>query len=137
MIDLPSDDFFRMYSSPYNTIRHRFCLEVKHTSTNFLPNRFARRVVKSWKKLPANIVEPITIGLFRSNLHKFDLTTIADLTVGNNFRNGVNMSFFDSFVSFFRSFMLFLFFRIFRVVFRLFTPMLAPRVEIPWRLRGH
>lgn len=79
LIDLQMDQFFELYTSPYNTRRHGFCLEVKMCSTKHQQGSFAGRVVTIWNKLPASLVDSVSLESFRVNLKKFDLTTITDL----------------------------------------------------------
>ena len=79
LIDIPIHDFFTMYSSQYNTRRHRFCLQAKRVCSNFQQNSFKNRVVSIWNKLPDKIVEAKTLPIFKQELKKIDLNQISEL----------------------------------------------------------
>jgi hypothetical protein len=81
LVDIPLCDFFHLYSSPYNTRRHQYCLEVKRCGSKGEQTTFAARVVKPWNGLPASLVESATLAEFRLKLRRFDLSAVADISV--------------------------------------------------------
>ena len=80
LVDMPFDDFFQLYTSPYNTRRHKYCLDVKRCGSRGEQGTFAARVVDPWNSLPASVVESTTLTAFRLKLNRFDLCTIANLS---------------------------------------------------------
>ena len=79
LIDLPMEQFFNLYKSPYDTRRHSLCLKGKKCSSKQQQGSFAGRVVTIWNKLPASVVESSSIAGFRAQLKKFDLTDVSDM----------------------------------------------------------
>ena len=79
LVDIPLNDFFDLYTSPYSTRRHRYCLDTKRCHSQQQKGFFAFRVVKVWNSLPADIVHEESLTAFRSKLRKFDLSTIVEL----------------------------------------------------------
>jgi hypothetical protein len=79
LVEVPMEQFFNLYSSPYNTRRHKYSLQQTKVSTDFQQSSFANRVVPTWNKLPAEIVSSTTLGMFRSKLRGFNLHQIAQL----------------------------------------------------------
>lgn len=79
LVDIPMNDFFRFYTSPYMTRRHRYCLEIKRCTSKNQQGFLVGRVAKVWNALPANLVEETPLKAFRLKLKRFDLNAVANL----------------------------------------------------------
>ena len=79
LVNIPFNDLFEFYHSPYQTRRHRYCLAPKKVDTNFENNFYRYRTVQIWNKLPKDIVESTTLDSFKLKVKKLDLNPIATL----------------------------------------------------------
>ena len=79
LVDIPMNNLFEFYTSPYTTRRHRFCLEIKRCVSNTQQGLFGGRVSKVWNALPSDLVEVTSLQTFRHKLKVFDLNTIVNL----------------------------------------------------------
>ena len=73
LVDLRMEDFFKFYTSPYNTRRHRLCIDNGTASTEEQRSQFAHRVVRLWNSLPENVVMSTSITMFKARLRKVDI----------------------------------------------------------------
>ena len=79
IINLPFNDFFKFYQSPYLTRRHKYCLVAKVINTNFEKSFYSNRIVQIWNKLPKDVAECDSLNLFKSRLLKLNLNSITKL----------------------------------------------------------
>lgn len=76
LVDLPMEDFFSFYRSPYNTRKHDYCLTRPKSASEFEKNFFSNRIIPLWNGLPSEVVNAKTLEVFKSRLKKFDLHSI-------------------------------------------------------------
>ena len=79
LVDLPMNQFFHFYKSPYTTRRHKFCLAQNISKTEIQKGLFANRIVPVWNKLPNYMFTPNTLSSFTNKLKKLDLCNISNL----------------------------------------------------------
>ena len=79
LVDLPMNQFFLFYKSPYTTRRHKFCLAQNISKTEIQKGLFANRIVPVWNKLPNYMFTPNTLSSFTNKLKKLDLCNISNL----------------------------------------------------------
>ena len=73
IVDIPMNNFFKLYTSPYMTRRHAYCLETMRCKTKHQQGFFVGRIVKVWNALPAELVEETSLSVFKSRLKKVNL----------------------------------------------------------------
>ena len=80
-VDLPFENLFKFYESPYNTRRHKYSLKLPMHNCQVYKYSFATRVVLVWNNLPENLVSISTLPVFIRSLKKFNLCTIYDFII--------------------------------------------------------
>ena len=80
LVDVPFENFFEFYTTPYNTRRHKWCLKLKRSVSRHQDSLFSRRIITVWNKLPSQIVECTTLQNFVTTLKKINLQDITNLT---------------------------------------------------------
>ena len=76
LVDVPFCKYFKFYSTPYSTRRHKYCLERVKCGSNHEQSFFSNRTIPAWNELPHRIVECETLESFTRSLKQFDLATI-------------------------------------------------------------
>ncbi len=79
LIDIPTENFFTFYSSPYATRSHKYCLLIPKTKAKCRSSFLTDRIPSIWNKLPSDMFLPDTLLSFKTKLNRFDLHRIASL----------------------------------------------------------
>ena len=77
-IHFQKSEFYRNY----NLRRHNMCLQnYEIPNTNIRQKFFSIRITNLWNKLPKDLVESNSLGLFKSKLENVDFTNYYTLTI--------------------------------------------------------
>ena len=78
LVDIPIDNYFKLFTSPYDTRRHPWCLKLNPCVSSHHESYFSRRVVPVWNKLPRDLVVSKSLTDFIIKLKEYNLANICN-----------------------------------------------------------